>query len=140
VTDKPLAQVVDAIISSWGQETMYATKEPSRGPGDLSRGQCGTTALVLQDWMGGQILAADVSRDGQRVGVHYWNLLPGDLEVDLTGGQFLPNEALGPPRMATRPADGTWGDHPGYAPYALLRERVAARLGASTAHGGAAAQ
>lgn len=131
MTDKLLAEVVDAIVASWGPETMYATKEPPRKLGDRSRGQCGTTALVLQDWMGGEILAADVFRGGERVGMHYWNLLPGDVEVDLTGGQFLPNEELGPRRTAKRPADATLMEHQGYAPYTLLRERVAARLGAS---------
>jgi hypothetical protein len=124
---RTLAEVTEAIMASWGPETMYATKEPSRKPGDKSRGQCGTTALVVQDWLGGEILAATVSRDGEPVGAHYWNRLDGDMEVDLTGGQFLPNESLSDVRAAARPAslDGL----PGYGPYLALSQRVTALLG-----------
>ena len=105
---------------------MYATNEvPPRKPGCRSWGQCGTTAGVLQDWLGGDILAADVYRDGQLVGAHYWNRLPGGEEVDLTADQFLPNEALVGRREVPRPADGAWQSHSGYAPYLVLKERVA---------------
>lgn len=109
---------------------MYATKEvPPRKPGCRSRGQCGTTALVLQDWLGGDILAAEVYRDHQLVGTHYWNRLPGGEEVDLTADQFLPNEALVGRREVPRPADGAWQEHPGYPPYLTLKQRVATMLG-----------
>lgn len=128
VPDKSLAEVAEAIMSSWGPETMYATDEPSRNPGSRSRSQCGTTALVLQDWLGGEIIVADAFRDGQRVGVHYWNRLPSGEEVDLTRDQFLPNEAVGQGIEVERPPDAVWKDHPGYGPYVVLRERVAVRL------------
>ena len=119
------AAVASAIAASWGPDTMYATKEvPPRKPGCRSRGQCGTTALVLQDWLGGDILAADVYRDDERVGVHYWNRLPGGEEVDMTAEQFLPNEALVGCREATRPSDSALQAHPGYGPYLILSDRV----------------
>jgi hypothetical protein len=86
--------------------------------------------LVVQDWLGGDILAADVYRDDERVGVHYWNRLPGGEEVDLTADQFLPNEALVGGREATRPSDAALRAHPGYGPYLVLTERVTRLLGA----------
>jgi hypothetical protein len=131
VPDKSLAQVAEAIMSSWGPETMYATDEPSRNPGSRSRSQCGTTALVLQDWLGGKVLVADAFRDDKRVGVHYWNRLPSGEEVDLTCDQFLPNESVGEGVEIQRPPDAAWKDHPGYGPYLVLKERVTALLAAT---------
>jgi hypothetical protein len=122
-----LAEVSAAISASWGPETTYATDGPSRKPGDRSRGQCGTTALVVHDWLGGDILSATVSRDGQAVGVHYWNRLPGNVEVDLTRGQFLPNEAIGELREVIRPQ--SLEGLPGYDAYIALSDRVRALLG-----------
>ena len=128
--ERLLAEVAKAIVASWGPETMYATKEvPSRKPGCRSRGQCGTTAAVLQDWVGGDIMAADVYRDGERVGVHYWNRLPGGDEVDLTADQFLPSESLSGSRVARRPEAEAWREHPGYGAYLALWQRLAERLG-----------
>ena len=77
---------------------------------------------------GGEIIVADALRDGQRVGVHYWNRLPSGAEVDLTRDQFLPNEAVGEGVEVARPPDTSWKDHPAYGPYLVLRERVAALL------------
>lgn len=130
VPERSLAEVADAIAASWGPETMYATKEvPPRKPGCRSRGQCGTTAAVVQDRLGGEIMAADVYRDGERVGVHYWNLLPGGDEVDLTADQFLPSESLSGRRVVRRPEGEVWQAHPGYGAYLALKRRVAERLG-----------
>jgi hypothetical protein len=36
----------------------------------------------LQYWLGSEIVKADAFRDGERVGVHYRNLLPSGEEVD----------------------------------------------------------
>jgi len=56
------------------------------------------TALVLQEIFGGELLLADVlNEDGSRQGVHFWNRLPGGLEVDLTRGQFKPSEVVQKP-------------------------------------------
>jgi hypothetical protein len=128
VADKTLAEVAEAVMSSWGADTTYATDEPSRNPAARSRSQCGTTALVVQDWLGGKIVKADAFRDGERVGVHYWNVLPSGEEVDLTRDQFLPNEAIGEGVEVERPPESALRDHPGYGPYVVLRERVAALL------------
>lgn len=61
-------------------------------------GQCAVTALVVQDFMGGQLLKAVIPTGKDQIS-HYWNLLPDGKEVDLTSKQFsdgiiLKNEHL----------------------------------------------
>lgn len=71
-----------------------------------SRGQCGSTALIVHDLLGGELLIAEVmrrDRDGSRQGVHYWNLLPDGTEIDLTCEQFSGNEIIQQPRILRRP-------------------------------------
>lgn len=46
-------------------------------------GQCAVTALVVQDFLGGSLVRAKV-----RGCVHYWNVLHGGVELDLTREQF----------------------------------------------------
>jgi hypothetical protein len=71
-----LVALSEAIAASWSPETMYATaEEPLPQARRLLACQCGTTALVVQDWLGGEILGGEVLRDAAVVGVHYWNLL-----------------------------------------------------------------
>jgi hypothetical protein len=75
-------------------------------------------------WVG-KSLAAVVSRDGEPVGVHYWNQLPDGTEVDLTGDQFVRSESLSEQRVApTRPSDNEFQAHPGYGSYLVLSQRV----------------
>lgn len=124
-----IAQVVAAVTASWSAETCHATSEyvAAGRPGDGSRGQCGTTALVMQDLLGGELLVAQVQVNGSPDGVHYWNQLPGGREIDLTREQFSPAETLGDARQVDR----TPGTLPrrGVDAYLLLRRRVAELLG-----------
>jgi hypothetical protein len=125
---RSLEDVQRAIVASWSPETAHATAEymAAGREHDRSRGQCGTSALVLHDWLGGDLLVADVLAEGEVNGVHYWNRLPSGDEVDLTAGQFVPGEALGEARAAVRPAE--LPVH-GREAYLLLRDRVASLLG-----------
>jgi hypothetical protein len=46
--------------------------------------QSTTTALTINDLLGGELLVAEVLRaDGSRQGVHWWNRLPDGTEIDL---------------------------------------------------------
>ena len=70
----------------------------------------------------GEVYAAD----GEQHGFHYWNVLVGGVEIDLTFEQFRQGQQVSGDRVVKRP--------PGPLPrrreeYELLRERVAARLG-----------
>ena len=124
MTIPTLEELVDAIAASWSRETSFASEEfMSRGAsGNPSRGQCGPTSLVVQDWFGGSLLVTDVFIAGASVGAHYWNRLPDSREVDLTRRQFLPDETLGEAMVTPRvpkqePAKGL-------EQYRLLQSRV----------------
>jgi hypothetical protein len=129
-TAHTLADVETAVRNAWSVETCDPVDVPDWHPGNPARGQCGTTALVLHDLLGGDLLLAEVRHStGKRQGVHYWNRLPGGLEVDLTRGQFQDGEVIGPARAVTR--------RPGPPRraadrYLLLRDRVYAALGLAT--------
>jgi len=96
-------------------------------------GHCGVTSMAVAELFGGVLLWSEVfRRDGQPDGLHYWNRLPGGLEVDLSRDQFRAGEQFGPvslqepirlptARMATR--------------YDLFAARLRARLGGSVPAG-----
>jgi hypothetical protein len=127
VTGRSLEDITGAISSSWSPETWYARPDTPNGVSyHPSRNQCGTSALVLQDWLGGDLLVADVTTNGRKAGVHYWNRLPDGREVDLTKEQFVAGETIRPPEVVIRkPGVPTNGR----AAYLLLSHRVGALLG-----------
>ncbi len=123
-----LSGIEAALCASWGPDTAFASVPyMARGLEQPSRGQCGTTALVIQELLGGELMVADVECDGQVEGVHYWNVMLGGLELDLTRDQFVPPESLvnarrvGNKRNASRTA--------GEQAFQLLRARVLTSLG-----------
>lgn len=127
-----LSEIEAAVRASWGPDTAFASAEyMARGSGQPSRGQCGTTALVLQDLLGGDLMIADVEYEGRVEGVHYWNVTSGGVELDLTRDQFGAAESLVDPRRVTT---GRSSSTAGERPFQLLHERVTAALhpGAST--------
>jgi hypothetical protein len=69
----------------------------------------------------------EVRVGGLRTGVHYWNRFGGVVELDLTMGQFRPDEVVVGGTVVIRP--------PGppkrcREQYELLRDRVSTHLGA----------
>jgi hypothetical protein len=79
--------------------------------------------------VGGDLLEAEVTYpDGSHQGFHYWNLLPGGVEVDLTAEQFSPDEQIQTPVVIEVPEAP-----PSRAAeqYLLLRRRVREALGLS---------
>jgi hypothetical protein len=93
--------------------------------GNAARGQCGVTALIIQDLLGGELILGEVFAGDAKVGYHYWNRLADGREVDLTADQFHPQEVVvggqvqqrppGPPRRCRQQ-------------YEILRDRVFATL------------
>ncbi len=120
-----LARVAAAIAASWSGETCDESDLPDWHPGNPSRGQCGVSALVLHDYLGGVLLLADVTVDGAQTGFHYWNRLADGTEIDLTRDQFAGHELVGQPQVVERPPGPI---RRSAAQYALLGQRVAARL------------
>ena len=74
-----------AIRSSWTAET---SDRPHEWAADNpSRGQCGTTAFVIRDLLGGDVVVARiVGTEPQEH--HAWNRFASGFELDLTWDQF----------------------------------------------------
>lgn len=122
-----LDAVTAALAASWSAETSDPADREQWTPANPSRGQCGVSALVVHDLLGGELVVAEVLwPDGTQQGHHYWNRLPDGREVDLTRQQFDAGEQVQDGRTVVRP--------PGpprrcAEEYALLRERVLRALG-----------
>ena len=113
-----------AVRAAWCLWTSDPVDQPDWSDANPASGQCASTALVIQDRLGGRLLIADVHEaDGSRQGVHYWNRLPGGRELDLTREQFRSGEVVGAAETIERPPDVTRGRLAGH--YHLLAHRVA---------------
>lgn len=75
-----LDEITEALEWAWVGATALG-KWTSKCP---SLNQCAVTALVVQDYMGGEMLRCECD-DGDS---HYWNRLPDGRVVDLTEAQF----------------------------------------------------
>lgn len=123
-----LSEIEAAIRTSWALDT--AEEDDGWTPENPSRGQCDVTTLVVHDIFGGDVLAADVFLDGERIEAHMWNRLPGGMEVDLTRDQFRNGEVVGEPTVRQRPAsfDPEHHRYHRYEAYLVLAKRVRERL------------
>jgi hypothetical protein len=92
-----LDTVAAAIRASWTRATSDDPDEWT--PEWVSRGQCGVTAFVVRELLGGEILIAPVHGSHQPNEHHAWNRLPSGEEIDLTLDQFRAGETLGEPRV-----------------------------------------
>jgi hypothetical protein len=75
--------------TAWSRETSADPEHWS--PQNPAWGQCAVTALIIQDYMGGELLRCEI-----RGTSHYWNRLPSGEEVDLTIDQFGTNARRSP--------------------------------------------
>jgi hypothetical protein len=125
-----LSQIEAAIRASWSLDT--AEEDDGWTPDNPSRGHCDVTTLVVHDIFGGEVLGADVFKDGERIEGHMWNRLPGGMEVDLTRDQFRNGEVIGEPTVRQRPArfDPSHPRYHRYEAYLVLAGRVRERLAA----------
>ena len=121
---------VDAALrGSWAADTCSPDDLDRAGwhPGNPAWGHCDITALVVHDIFGGRLVRGEVhAAHGEQQGFHWWNSLPGGIELDLTREQFREGQVVSAACALARPV----GPLPHrWAEYLLLRERVAARLG-----------
>jgi hypothetical protein len=123
-----LAALESIIRESWGPDTV----DPDDGWSEENpaRGQCDVTALVVHDFLGGDLLGAEVYLAGGRIEGHMWNRLPSGIDVDLTREQFRHGEVIGEPLVRPRPEkwDPQHPRHHRYEAYLILAERVRARI------------
>lgn len=113
------------VRAAWGADTCDPHEDQDWHPGNPARGQCGPTALVVNDLLGGELILGEVYAGDAPAGYHHWNRLPDGREVDLTADQFHEGEVVvgatayrrpaGPPRRCREQ-------------YELLSRRVSAAL------------
>ncbi|MFC8275828.1 hypothetical protein ACFUJR_25460 [Streptomyces sp. NPDC057271] len=121
-----LTDIEQAVRSSWSAETCtpeYRSRWTAVNP---ARDQCGVTALVLNDLLGGELMRGEVHVDGERVDYHWWNRLALGVEIDLTREQFGPEETVTEGVVIHRPP--ATEPHRLREEYELLRDRVVAEL------------
>ena len=70
-----------AIRASWDEQTCYPGWADDWTKENPAYGQCVVTALVVQDYYGGDLAFC-------KEHFHYWNILPNNKYVDLTREQF----------------------------------------------------
>jgi hypothetical protein len=118
--------------AAWGPDTCDPHDLQDWRPDNPARGQCGVTALVVQDLLGGDLVLGEVFVDQSKVGHHYWNRLPDGRDVDFTADQFHPGEVIVGGRVQQRPRDAPRRCR---EQYELLSRRVLAALAGSPAIG-----
>jgi hypothetical protein len=116
-------------LAAWGSDTCYPDMSDEWTPENPSRDQCGMTALVVQDILGGDLIIAEVHVEGVQIGHHYWNRLPDGSEVDLTADQFRSEEEVIGGKVIARPPDAPRFHR---AQYELLRGRVLEGMAATS--------
>ncbi|MFF7947707.1 YunG family protein [Streptomyces griseorubiginosus] len=133
-----LTDIERAVRSSWSAETCTPEFRSRWSPDNPARDQCGVTAMVLNDLLGGELIRGEVHVNGERVDYHWWNRLGMGLEIDLTREQFGPEETVTGGVVIPRPPVTEWRRL--REEYELLRSGVrAGSVGALTA-GQAASQ
>ncbi|WP_173264634.1 YunG family protein [Streptomyces pacificus] len=89
-----LTDIERAVRSSWSAERSTPEFRARWTEDNPARDQCGVTALVLHDLLGGDLLRGEVHVAGERVDYHWWNRLGQGIEIDLTREQFGPEEIV----------------------------------------------
>ena len=120
-------QLRPILRAAWGPDTCDPHDLADWRPDNPARGQCGVTALVVQDLLGGDLVLGEVFVDRTKVGHHYWNRLPGGHDIDFTADQFHPAEVVTGGQVQHRPPDAPRRCR---EQYELLRRRVLAALAA----------
>ncbi len=120
-----LNQVENAIKSSWDRKTCHPDWEENWSVENSSKGQCGVSVLILQDFFGGKIAF-------NRKLHHVWNIFLDGAEYDLTRNQFLNGTKIKKEGFISR-EDMFYNDSAKKAKvkerYDLLKKRVDKKLG-----------
>jgi hypothetical protein len=121
-----LTDIERAVRSSWSAETSTPEFRSRWTEDNPARDQCGVTAMVLNDLLGGELIRGEVHVNGERVDYHWWNRLGMGIEIDLTREQFGPEEIVTGGLMIPRPPMTEWRRL--RQEYELLRDRVLEKL------------
>ncbi|MGW3955539.1 YunG family protein [Streptomyces sp. NPDC004752] len=121
-----LTDIERAMRSSWSADTCTPEFRPHWTPDNPARDQCGVTAMVLNDLLGGELIRGEVHVKEERVDYHWWNRLGMGIEIDLTREQFRPEEIVTGGIVIPRPPLSEWRRL--REEYVLLRDRVLEKL------------
>lgn len=77
-------QIINALEKSWTAETQYPGLKWNRE--NPARGQCVVSALVVQDYFGGELRRYTVENGEEEK--HFVNVLPDGQVVDVTRSQY----------------------------------------------------
>ncbi|MEB3212487.1 MAG: nucleoside-triphosphatase [Leptolyngbyaceae bacterium] len=114
-------KLTSAIGKSWSAESSFLPEQWSSD--NPARGQCAVTALVVQDYLGGEIIKCDVIGDDDS---HFYNKLPDETIADLTRSQFDEGVSFESEKVADREK---MLSYPGTQErYALLKAAVSANM------------
>jgi hypothetical protein len=80
-----LIKLAQVLRKSWSKETSYCPNDWANS--NPSFGQCAVSALVVNDYLGGEIVWADALLPSGQMISHYFNVIDGKT-VDLTRSQF----------------------------------------------------
>ncbi|MFC5147738.1 YunG family protein [Streptomyces aureoversilis] len=119
-----LTDIERAVRSSWDADTCTPEYRSRWTPDNPARDQCGVTAMVLNDLLGGELIRGEVRVDGVQTDFHWWNRLGEGVEIDLTREQFAPEEIVTGGLVVPRPPEIKRLREE----YELLRERVLEKL------------
>jgi hypothetical protein len=119
-----LSELEKALLSSWLKETSLDPENWT--PQNPAWGQCAVTACVVQDYLGGEIVWAEVIDRGKTIS-HYFNKIDG-IEHDLTHRQFSKGTKIpeGIPKTKGLPTtrDYILSYEPTCKRYAILKDLV----------------
>ncbi len=120
-----LTELENALLKSWSKETSYCPNEWNEL--NPSFGQCAITALIVNDYFGGDIVWSEaLLPSGQKIS-HFFNVIDGK-EVDLTRSQFpegttIP-EGVEKKKAFTSTRDYLMSYEDKNSRYAVLKEKV----------------
>lgn len=117
----------NTLIESWDEKTCHPNTSAMWTGKNPALGQCAVTALVVQDYLGGQLARSETL-------AHVWNILQDGSEVDLSRSQF-PNGLKIEKEYIILREEVLYGNRGKKAKvaerYELLKERVSKKLGES---------
>lgn len=89
--------IINALRSSWAADTAFDPSEWSEE--NSARGQCVVSSLVVQDYLGGELVRYTID-EGSLHETHYANMLDGGVVFDTTASQYTQ-----PVTMRIKPID-----------------------------------
>lgn len=101
-----IEQLEGILKRAWSKDTSYYHAFDENNP---ALGQCAVTALLVNDYFGGEIVWCEALQpDGRKIS-HYFNKM-GDDEIDLTRSQF-PEETVFSPGVEKKKDSATTRDY-----------------------------